>query len=297
MPVTSRPTVSTEFRALERDPHEHVSYPPDELRREELAGFLRGRRERIVPTQVGLPPGGRRRTPGLRREEVAQLAGVGVTWYTWLEQGRDISVSESVLNAIARALLLDPHERSHLYLLSGVQPPPIESECTAVTPEIRTILKKLEPFPACVQSARYDMLAFNYAYSQFIEDLNSIPMEDRNSLWLAFTSPCWRRAIVDWEDTVSRMVAQYRLSMAKHLDDPTWKCLIKRLCKVSPEFNALWDRHEIKTLENRTKRFLHSRLGLMNLNYTHLWMGPQHDTRLIAYTPADDESSRLLEKL
>src|SRR6266508_4646290 len=120
----------------------------DVVRRRELAAFLRSRRERISPEQVGLPAGGRRRTPGLRREEVAQLAGVGVTWYTWLEQGRDINASEQVLDAIAATLHLDPIERSHLYTLAGAGQPIMEKQCSAISEPLRLTLRQLEPFPA-----------------------------------------------------------------------------------------------------------------------------------------------------
>ncbi|MGI8646736.1 MAG: helix-turn-helix transcriptional regulator [Mycobacteriales bacterium] len=280
---------------------EHGPTPPAQLRRRELAIFLPSRRERLSPTQVGLPPGGRRRTPGLRREEVAQLANIGITWYTWLEQGRDISVSESVLDAIARTLLLDHHERSHLYVLSGASLPSLELESAAVTSGMRTMLEKLEPFPACIQNARYDLLAFNRTYGQLVTDLTAVAAEDRNSLWLAFTHPAWRDALLDWEDSLAYMVAQYRAAMAEHLDDSTWKCLVKRLRNASPEFVALWERHEVKGAsknpESRIKRFLHADFGVMRFYYTPLWVGPQPGTRFITYTPTDGESLRRVKQL
>jgi transcriptional regulator with XRE-family HTH domain len=145
-----------------------------QLRRTELAAFLRSRRERITPEEAGLPRGGRRRTPGLRREEVAQLAGVGVTWYTWLEQGSDIHASEQVLDAVARTLMLDPHEKSHLFTLAGAQEPTIEQECQALSPAVQVLLDRLEPYPACVQNARFDVLAFNRCYGQMIGDIEGM---------------------------------------------------------------------------------------------------------------------------
>src|SRR5579875_217676 len=129
----------------------------DELRRRELAEFLRSRRERIAPQQVGVPLNGRRRTPGLRREEVAQLSGVGVTWYTWLEQGRDIKVSEQVLTAVARTLQLDRDERAHLFTLAGAADQGIVAECNAVPAQLRAVLARLDPYPACVQNGKYDL--------------------------------------------------------------------------------------------------------------------------------------------
>src|SRR6201999_1820120 len=121
-------------------------------RRTELAAFLRSRRERISPEDVGLPPGTRRRTAGLRREELAQLAGVGVTWYTWLEQGRDINVSTQVIEAVCRALLLDPSERAHVMTLAGVDDHPIVTECRSLSPSVQIMLDQLSPFPAAVSN-------------------------------------------------------------------------------------------------------------------------------------------------
>ena len=187
---------------------------PADVRRHELADFLRSRRERISPDQVGLPVGGRRRTPGLRREEVAQLAGVGVTWYTWLEQGRDIRASDQVLGAIANTLQLDPHERAHLFILAGQPEPEVEKECRTITPAIHQMLGQLEPLPALVVNTRLDILAYNRAYDRMVGGLARFDFEDRNSLWLAFTDPAWRARIVDWRPAAQRLVAQFRAAMA-----------------------------------------------------------------------------------
>jgi len=226
-------------------------------RRSELAGFLRSRRERISPEQVGLPPASRRRTPGLRREEVATLAGVGVTWYTWLEQGRDINASPQVLDAVARTLLLDPHEREHLFRLADVPDGNGQAECRALPPTAQLLLDQLEPFPACIRNARYDILAWNQAFDTLMGPLADLPFEERNSLWLLFTSESCRAATLDWEDGTRRMVAEYRAAMAEHVAEPAWKCLVSRLSEASPEFGELWERHEVASPENRTKRYLH----------------------------------------
>ncbi len=266
------------------------------VRRKELAGFLRSRRERIAPEQVGLPPASRRRTPGLRREEVATLAGVGVTWYTWLEQGRDINASPQVLNAVARTLLLDQHERDHLFRLADVPDGNGPGDCAALPPTAQLLLDQLEPFPACIRNARYDLLAFNRAFDQLMGPLASLPFEERNSLWRMFTSERCRAATLDWEEGTRRMVAEYRAAMAAHVAEPAWKCLVSRLTKASPEFAALWERHEVAGPENLTKRYLHPEVGLLKLNYTHLWLGQRLGTRMTAYTPADEQSrERLLE--
>jgi transcriptional regulator with XRE-family HTH domain len=268
----------------------------DVVRRRELAAFLRSRRERITPEQVGLPVGGRRRTPGLRREEVAQLAGVGVTWYTWLEQGRDINASEQVLDAIAATLQLDPIERSHLYTLADAGEPLMERQCKAISEPLRLMLRQLEPFPASIQNARTDVLAYNRTYD-LLNGMTRLPYDERNILWLAFTDPAWRRSLVDWEDTGQRMVAQFRAAMASHIAEPSWKNLVKRLRSRSPEFEALWNQHDISSPENMTKRFLHPVVGLMRLDFTHLWLGPRSELVLKSYSPADAETADKLASL
>ena len=200
-----------------------------DVRRHELAGFLRSRRERITPEQVGLPRGRRRRTPGLRREEVAQLSAVGVTWYTWLEQARDIQVSPQVLDAIARALLLDSSERSHLFALAGAADPAPGTPCPTVTPGLRLMLEQLEPIPACIQNSRYDILAHNRTYGRLLCDLDALPPEDRNCMVLAFSNEDWRSAVVDLAASNRMMAAKFRASMAEHLAEPAWKALLARL--------------------------------------------------------------------
>jgi transcriptional regulator with XRE-family HTH domain len=269
----------------------------DAQRRHALGAFLRSRREAITPDQVGMPAAGRRRTPGLRREEVAYLAGVGVTWYTWLEQGRDITVSGQVLEAIARTLMFDPDERSHLFTLAGYGDHETQKECQSLSPSIQLMLDRLDPFPASVQNARYHILAFNDAYNDLIGDLSGLPFEDRNSMWLCFIHPQWRTAIVDWEDAAARMVANLRAVMAEHVAEPSWKALIVRLTEASPEFAAMWERQEVRSPENRTKAIINPKVGLLRLDYTHLWFGPRLGTRLVTYTPADPETQARLEKL
>jgi transcriptional regulator with XRE-family HTH domain len=267
-----------------------------ELRRRELGAFLRSRRERLKPEQVGLRPTRRRRTPGLRREEVAQLAGVGVTWYTWLEQGRDINASPQVLGAISRTLQFDTHEHAHLFTLAGIATTTIANECLALCPTVQPLIDQLEPFPAMVVNSRLDLLAYNRVYASFFDDLDTIPIEDRNILWLAYTHPQWRAAIVDWDD-VAQLVAEYRAAMAEHLDDPAWKTLVARLHRASPEFTAVWERHDVQSVESRTKRARHPTAGLLKLDYTNLWIGQQVGIRIVAYAPADDETHRRLESV
>ena len=269
----------------------------DAIRRNELAAFLRNRRERIAPEQVGLHRTRRRRTPGLRREEVAQLAGVGVTWYTWLEQGRDIHASPQVLEAVARTLLFDPHERAHLFTLAGVADTTVADDCRALSPAVQTLLDRLEPYPALAVNGRYDLLAYNRTWLSAFPHVESFPREDRNCLWLIFNDPEWRRVVVDWEDAAARMVAQFRGAMAEHVAEPAWKQLVARLLRGAPEFPAMWERHDVEAPEGRVKRIKHPAVGLLRLDYTYLWLDRRLGTRITAYTPADERTHAKLHAL
>ncbi|MEU1038383.1 helix-turn-helix transcriptional regulator [Streptomyces sp. NPDC005907] len=268
-----------------------------EIRRHELAAFLRHRREHVTPEQVGLPRGPRRRTPGLRREEVAQLAAVGVTWYTWLEQARDIKVSVQVLDALARTLLLDPSERTHLFQLAGAVDPAPASVSPSVTPALRGVLEQLEPYPACVQNSRYDILAYNRTYGLLLCDLDAVPPEDRNLMLLSFTHEEWRASIVHLEEATRLMAAKFRAAMAGHLAEPAWKALLTRLRAESADFRAAWDRHEVVGSRGKRKEFRNAHVGRVTVDHTDLWLGPQTGPRLVTYVPADDESRRRLRRL
>ncbi|QIQ04917.1 helix-turn-helix domain-containing protein [Streptomyces liangshanensis] len=269
---------------------------PD-IRRHELAGFLRSRRERILPEQVGLPRGIRRRTPGLRREEVAQLSAVGVTWYTWLEQARPIQVSAQVLDALSRALLLDRSERAHLFALAGAVDPAPGTPCATITPAVRSMLERLEPFPACVQNSRYDILAYNRTYALMMRDMDALAPEDRNCIWLAFTDAQWQASLMNPRETKRTLVARFRSDMAEHLAEPPWKALLARLRNASPEFREIWERHEVIGNTTRSKRFVNARVGTLNVVHTNLWLGPTAGSRLVSYVPEDEETRARLEKL
>ncbi|MFE5937710.1 helix-turn-helix transcriptional regulator [Streptomyces sp. NPDC056470] len=268
-----------------------------DVRRHELAAFLRSRRERITPEQVGLPRGRRRRTPGLRREEVAHLSAVGVTWYTWLEQARDIHVSPQVLDALARALQLDATERTHLFALGGETDPHPESPCPTVTPALRAMLDQLEPLPACIQNSRYDILAYNRTYGRLLCDLDELPREDRNCIWLAFTHEEWRAAVAELPDVTRAMAGKFRASMAEHLAEPAWKALLHRLETASPEFREIWARHEVVAQGGRTKIIRNAHVGTLHLEHTNVWLGPTSGPRLVTYVPVDQESRAGLDRL
>ncbi|MBV1948172.1 helix-turn-helix transcriptional regulator [Streptomyces sp. BV129] len=267
-----------------------------EIRRHELAAFLRSRRERITPEQVGLPRGARRRTPGLRREEVAQLSAVGVTWYTWLEQARNIQVSVQVLDALARTLMLDPSERAHLFRLAGATDPTPAAVCPSITPALRATLRQMEPFPAAVQNSRYDILAYNRTYARLLCDMDAVAPEDRNCVLLAYSNPQWRASIVHLDEALRLMAARLRASMAGHLGEPAWKMLLKRL-QAYPEFRENWERYEVVGSRSKTKEFFHPRVGLLTLEHTDLWLSPDPGPRIVIYPPKNEESRERLERL
>ncbi|MZD08141.1 helix-turn-helix domain-containing protein [Streptomyces sp. SID5785] len=275
-----------------------VSAGPAEIRRHELAGFLRSRRERITPEEVGLPRGRRRRTPGLRREEVAHLSAVGVTWYTWLEQARDIHVSAQVLDALARTLRLDAGERAHLFGLAGAVDPTPAAVCAPLSPELVALIDQLEPLPACIQNSRYDILAYNSTYRMLLCDLDEIPPADRNWLLLAFTHDAWRSSIVGLDDVLRTLAAKFRSGMADHLAEPAWKLVLKRLTEESAEFRELWERHEVlQSVASKVKHFHNPYVGPLAVVHTDLWLSPAGGARLVTYTPVDAATRARLDEL
>lgn len=284
---------------LDQDPTLATSRPTPgsssgsgELRRAELADFLRGRRANLKPADVGLPNGGRRRTPGLRREEVAQLAGVGATWYTWLEQGRDVRASLSVLESLARALRLNPAERNHLILLGrGEDPPPCKSPAERVSPTLRRLIENLGPNPAFILGRRWDYLAWNPAATALLGDLGAIPRAHRNHAWLTFTDPARREMFTDWERSSRVLVAKFRADSARHLGDPEFEYLISALRKSSPEFAEAWQRHEVSHSGEGRKDLRHPVAGMLSFSHAVFHPAELSEQRLILYSPLPDNDT------
>ncbi|GAA1804108.1 helix-turn-helix transcriptional regulator [Actinomadura chokoriensis] len=259
-------------------------------RRTELAAFLRSRRARITPDDVGMAPGLRRRTPGLRREEVAQLAGVGVTWYTWLEQGRPINASSQVLDAVARTLRLDGAEREHLYRLADVPDGSVEEEVGSLPEDVQAILDALVPLPASVGNGRCDILAWNAAYAAIFPVVETARPCERNSMWMAFTLPPCCNPVANLADTAPNLVAAFRHRYSRHLDEPGWKDLVRRLQEVSPEFARLWASHDVAVSGSSIKIFRHPGAGEIRTRTVHLDVTGTPGARLVTYMPTDEES-------
>ena len=273
---------------------------PDEDRSRELGAFLRTRRESLDPTRLGLPWIGARRTPGLRREEVAQLAGIGITWYTKLEQGRPVRSSARVLTAIATALQCSEAEINHLFTLAGLGKPPAAARpiCDRLSTTSRMILDQLNPLPAVIQNARFDIVGFNRAYCRMMNiDIAALPAENRNCFYLAFTNEAWRACLVEWPAIMPRMVALFRAAMAENAQAPHWESMLRRLLDASAEFRDTWLRNEVHGVENHLKRFQNPHVGLFNLHQTNWWSAPRNGDRMLVYVPADEASEQALKKL
>ncbi|MFF0061067.1 helix-turn-helix transcriptional regulator [Streptomyces sp. NPDC005279] len=268
-------------------------------RRPELAAFLRSRRARVTPADVGMPPGLRRRTPGLRREEVAQLSGVGVTWYTWLEQGRPINASAQVLDAVARTLRLDQPEREHLYHLAEVPYATDHRQAAAehVAPEIQGLIDALDPRPAVVYNARYDVLATNRAYRELFALSRPEHFGIRNVLWTLFTVPEPSCPLVFREAELPLMVAQLRGAYGRHVGEPAWELFVHRLSSASEYFAELWESGNVVPPGPRVKVFRHAAVGEVRMTSVSLSINGMPECRIVAYSPNDEESSRRIEAL
>lgn len=263
----------------------------------ELGAFLRTRRERVMPSDVGLPPGGRRRTPGLRREEVAQLAGIGVTWYTWLEQGRASGASDQVLEAIARVLRMSPTERHHMLVLSGRLPETPQTPPMVLRPEQTAVLARLLPFPAAVQTDAYDIVACNRAYRFLFNDLDAYPSDERNCAWLMFTDPEWRSAVVDERVVLREITAKLRARLAQHRGEVRWDRLLAGLHARSDDFTQLWENYEVTDDRTRLRRYRSPRAGRIDVHFQSLWLDRDRGERIIVMTPADERTNERLIRL
>ena len=220
-----------------------------------------------------------------------------MTWYTWLEQGRPVRASAQVLQAIADALLLDPTERSYLFTLAGAARPSSEPEIADIPPFLHSLIRQLDPFPASVQNARWEILAFNRGYDGLI-GLNSVPDADRNALLLYFTDPARRRQWLEWEENAPSLVSQFRAAMARHVTEPEWQQLLGRLRRASPDFDRLWREHHVGVYTSTPKRFRHPVIGLLSLTRFQLWAEPREDGLLaVGYTPADAATAVKIRRL
>ncbi|MUG46226.1 helix-turn-helix transcriptional regulator [Paenibacillus woosongensis] len=279
-----------------------------ETRLQELSAFLKTHRAKIVPQMVGLPAGGRRRTPGLRREEVAQLAGVSTTWYTWLEQGRDIKVSASVLDNIAAALQLTRDERSYLYalamdtgvgqVLAGQLPQEGQPE---ISPSLQKILHELKYCPTIISDRKCQIVGWNEAASHVFLDFEQIPVEQRNMISLLFTRQEFRRLAGNWEQFVRGFLAIFRAYYGQYVEDQWYERFLSEMKAAHPDFNQLWEQSEVSSAPEVILEFRHAKGGKMHFQLTSLQVHGNVDLRCSIYTPAPETSTeyklrQLMEK-
>jgi transcriptional regulator with XRE-family HTH domain len=262
-----------------------------------LGTYLKDRRTRLDAAAFGFA-GSRRRTPGLRREEVAQRANISPTWYTWLEQGRGGAPSADVLDRIARALMLTDVEREHLFLIGLGRPPEVRYQASeGVSPRLQRVLDALEVSPALVRTATWDVVAWNRAASVVLTDYGAIPPGQRNILRFIFCDPRVRAANHDWDSVARFVVAAFRADAARagavsHVAD-----FVDELCRTSPEFAALWRDNDVRHHGDGTKRLRHPVHGTMSFEYSSFNVEGRSDLSMIVYNPAAPEDAERIKKL
>lgn len=262
-----------------------------------LGSFLRDRRARIDPATFGFG-GGRRRTPGLRREEVAQRANISPTWYTWLEQGRGGAPSADVLDRIAAGLMLTEPEREHLFILGLGRPPePRYRRADGVTPRLQRVLDALPTSPAIIKTATWDVVAWNRAAAVLLTDYGKLAREQRNVLRLMFSNSRVRAAQDDWESVARYVVGAFRADAARAGADAEIAQLVEELSRISPEFDRLWRDNDVAGHAEGVKRIHHPEIGLIELEFSGFAVEGRPDLAMIVYNPATSEGADRIRSL
>ena len=262
-----------------------------------LGDYLRNRRTKLDPASFGFAVG-RRRTSGLRREEVAQRANISATWYTWLEQGRGGHPSADVLDRIARALTLTDVEREHLFLIGLGRPPEIRYRGgDAITPRLQRLLDTLVYCPAIVRTATWDVVAWNRAAAAVLTDYGALPADQRNILRMIFCDSRVRAVQPEWEAVARFVVAAFRIDAARAGADAETAPLVEDLCRSSPEFASMWRDNDVQTHGDGVKHLRHPLVGLLSLEYSAFAVDGRPDLSLIVYNPATSADRRLVETL
>lgn len=263
-----------------------------------LGEYLRKRRQKLDPATFGFAAG-RRRTPGLRREEVAQRANISATWYTWLEQGRGGSPSADVLDRIAKAMLLTEVEREHLFFLGLGRAPEVRYRGPdTITPRLQRFLDTLPNTPAIIRTATWDIVAWNQAASAVILDFASLPPRERNMLRILFCDARLRAAQFDWETFARFLVSAFRVDAARAGASMDVEPLVRELCVASPEFAAMWREHVVQSHDSDgMKRLRHPTLGTMAFECSIFAVDSRPDLQLVILNPATVEDRRRVESL
>jgi transcriptional regulator with XRE-family HTH domain len=272
----------------------------DDERRRELGGFLRKRRQQLVRADFDLPPVTRGRVTGLRREEIAYRAGVSVTWYTWLEQGRDINPSRHVLDSIARNMRLSAAEHDYVLALAGhARTQPDDVAPTAVPAHIQRLLDAQGASPAFAVSPDWTIGGWNRAYEVLYPNVATVPPTERNLLWLIFTDPYVRRMLPDWDVTSRHFLAEYRADAGPLLGHPAHVALIARLREASSVFAPAWDEHRVERFASRERRFHHPDVGELIFEHHQLIPSDLPEIHVVVYVPQRETgtSEKLLRLL
>ena len=260
---------------------------PDDTHRHETGAFLRAHRERLTPQMLGLDTSVRRRTPGLRREEMAELAGVSTTWYTWVEQGRDVGMSPAALMRLARAMRLTSAERAYLFTLSGKHDPEAAPESDVIPEGLQPLVAAIT-MPAYALDRAWSAIAWNKAAEHLF--VGWLDGTERNLLRYVFLSPAAPRLIVDWEARALRLAAEFRADYSRHLAAPDTRQLVDSLKTESSFFAHAWQAHDVTDREGGERTFMHPADGFLRYRQTTLLVAPQHDIKLVVLTP--DETTR-----
>jgi transcriptional regulator with XRE-family HTH domain len=251
-----------------------------------LGSYLRDRRMKLEPAAFGFPAE-RRRTPGLRREEVAQRANISPTWYTWLEQGRGGAPSADVLDRIAQALMLTDVEREHLFLLGLGRPPERRyHENDGVTPRLQRVLDALEPSPALIRTATWNVVAWNRAATIMLGDYGALPPHRRNVLRIIFLDPDARAVQEDWDSVARYVVGAFRVDTARAGAAAEIGPLVDELCRLSPEFRAIWQDNDVRSHGEAVKHIRHPLLGPLAFEYSAFAVDGRTDLSMVVYNPA-----------
>jgi transcriptional regulator with XRE-family HTH domain len=263
-----------------------------------LGTYLKDRRIRLDPGAFGFPAG-RRRTPGLRREEVARRANISPAWYTWLEQGRGGAPSADVLDRIAHALVLTDVEREHLFLLGLGRPPGVRyRKNEGVTPRLQRVLDALDPSPAIIRTPTWDVVAWNRAATVMLMDYGSLPPEQRNVLRFIFLDPRARAAQYDWESVARFVLGAFRVDAVRAGASAEAEPLVDELCRLSPEFKAMWRDNDVRDAHGETvKRIRHPVLGPLAFEYSAFAVDGRTDLSMVVYTPATPEDVERIKSL
>lgn len=262
-----------------------------------LGTYLRERRARLDPAALGFA-GGRRRTPGLRREEVAQRADISTTWYSWLEQGRGGPPSAEVLDRIARALMLTDIEREHVFLLGLGRLPDVRYRPPGdVTPRLQRVLDAMEASPALIRTVSWDVVAWNAAAAVMLTDYGALPPAERNILRLIFLDPRSRAMNIEWESVARFVVGVFRADVTRAGANASVEPLVDELRRSSPDFAAMWDDGDVSVFGEGVKHLRHPVLGEIAVEYSAFAIDGRPDLTMLIYTPtskADAERIRAL---